>query len=125
MNQCYVDGEFKPPRNTFACWAFSMLQISMLTICDCFLEFKQGRCKNFLHFQRQLPTLKEAHLPVALSKAVNLQTADDGGTAIITLMYSINFLWGRALTATFVGRLGHFTALSYGDQNFHGYTHLL
>lgn len=59
MHQCCVDGEFKAPCNAFACWAFRTPQISTLTVCDCFLEFKQGRCKDFLHFQRQLPTLKK------------------------------------------------------------------
>jgi len=98
MHRCYIDDEFKPPCSASARWAFITPQMSMLTVC--IQEFKQGRCENFLHFQRQLPTPTEAHSPVALSEAVNLPTAGDG-PATITLMHSINILWGRAPTATF------------------------
>lgn len=61
MHQCYVDGEFKPPCNAFACWAFSTPQISMLTDCDRFPEFRGDARISYTFKGSSLPPKKHIY----------------------------------------------------------------
>lgn len=123
--RCYVDDEFKPPCNAFARWAFGTPQISALTLCDCFLESEQGRCKNFSRFPRHLPAPKK-HIyqflfpkqPTSKQRVMVALLPSPLRTALTS--------WGEELSLPrLFADLGKQRGLSYSDQNFHSYVFIL